>query len=192
MKRHWAITLAALTCLVACSSLPPSPRDLLDEHTGVTVTVVGAPIDFARVSYEAANSTTHDYLRLVAVRIDNAGKYSELFVLYRWSAAFSGMPAPPDESSAQLIIEIDEHELELQPLERLPPGLPRAKELFAPETADAVMRAYATNLETMELIARSRQLTARLPPQESPSAPFSLWRDGRPALAQLAKQLSGP
>jgi len=190
-KRHGGVTLAALTCVAACSNLPPSPRDLLDEHTGVTVTTVGAPLDFARVSYEAANSTTHDYLTLVALRIDNAGKYTELFLLYRWSAAFSGMPAPPDGSTGKLIIDIDEHVIELQPLERLPAGLPRTKELFAPETADVVTRAYVTDLETMGLIASSRKLTARLP-QESLNASFSLWRDGRPALARFVKQLSEP
>ena len=184
------LRLFVLVAAVGCSSLPPSPRNLLDEHTGVTVTVVGAPLLFARLPNEAATSQ-RDYLTLVAVHIDNAGKFTELLLLYRWSEFFHGTPARPDDGTGRLIVEIDENVIELQPLERLPTGLPSAKELFVPNTTDAALRAYVTDFETMALIARSRKLTARLP-QEPLSASFSLWGDGRPALAQFVKQLSEP
>jgi hypothetical protein len=42
----------------------------------------------------------------------------------------------------------------------------------------------------MRLIAMSHDLTVSLP-DEPADAAFWLWRDGRPALAQLVKQLTG-
>ena len=80
--------------------------------------------------------------------------------------------------------------IELQPLQRLPTGLPSPKDLYVPDTTEAAMHAYATDVETMRLIATSHELTVRLP-DESLSGPFALWRDGRPALAQFVKHLSG-
>ena len=35
----------------------------------------------------------HDYLTLLAVQTDDAGKYTELLLLYRWSAFFHGFSA---------------------------------------------------------------------------------------------------
>jgi hypothetical protein len=183
-------TFTMLVAAAACSNLPPSPRNLLNEQTGVTVTVVGAPILFA-LERHGGPASAHDYLTLVAVRNDDAGKYTELLLLYRWSAFFGPVSAPPEQSTGELLIEIDGQAIRLQPLERLPPGLPRPKELFVPDTTDADMHAYVTDLQTMRLIAMSHELTVRLP-QESLDAPFTLWRDGRPALAQFVKQLSEP
>ena len=178
-----------LAALTACSTLPPSPRDVLDEHTGATVIVVGAPIMLARVP---SAESSHDYLTLVAVSNDVAGKYTELLLLYRWSTYFGPVSASPAENAGELLlIEIDGHTIELQPLPRLPSGLPRAKDLFVPDKTEGAMRAYVTDLETMRLIATSHELTVRLT-GELLSAPFQLWRDGRPALALFVKQLSGP
>jgi hypothetical protein len=193
LSRHPLRGLFPLTMLVAaaaCSNLPPSPRNLLDEQTGVTVTVVGAPILVARLRYDPGASI-HDYLTLVAVQKDNAGKYTKLLLLYRWSAFFGPVSARPKESAEELLLEIDGHAITLQPLERLPPGLPPPKELFVPDTTDSAMTAYLTDTETMRLIAMSHEFTVRLP-QDSLDPPFTLWHDGRPALAQFVKQLSEP
>jgi hypothetical protein len=192
----WFTMLAAVA---ACSSLPPSPRDLLDEHTGATVTVVGAPITFAREPEgqssarqpDANGQSSHDFLTLVAIQKDDDGKYTQVLLLYRWSEFFDPVSSSPEESAGGLIIEIDGRSIELQPLPRLPAGLPSPKDLFVPDTTEAAMHAYATDLETMRLIAASHALAVRLP-QESLSGSYNLWRDGRPALAQFVKQLSGP
>jgi hypothetical protein len=179
---------AMLVAVAACSSLPPNPRDLLDEHTGATVTVVGAPITFA---LEAGGQSSDGFLTLVAIQKDDAGKYTELLLLYRWSVFFGSASSSPEVSAGELRIEIDGRAIDLQPLPRLPAGLPSPKDLFVPDTTEAAMRAYVTDLETMRLIAASHELTVRLP-QASVSGQFVLWRDGRPALAQFVKQLTGP
>jgi hypothetical protein len=181
------LSFTLLAAVAACSSLPTSPRDLLDEHTGATVTVVGAPITFAR---QPNLQPSQDFLSLVAIQKDEAGKYTDLLLLYRWSAYFGPVSSAPEDRAGALQIEVDGHSIELQPLQRLPAGLPRPKDLYVPETTDAAMRAYVTDLETMRLIATSHELTLRLP-QESASDPFTLWRDSRPALAHFVKQLSG-
>ena len=182
------VSFAILAALAACSSVPPGPRDLLDEHTGATVTAVGAPITFAR---RPDGQSPRAFLTLVAIQEDDAGKYAQLLLLYRWSVFYGPGSPSPEESAGKLLIEVDGHSIELQPLPRLPPGLPKAKDLFVPDTTEAALRAYVTDLETLRMRATSHKWTARLS-AASPSVPFELWDDGRPALAQLVKQLSGP
>jgi hypothetical protein len=190
------LSFAMLAAVAACSSLPPGPRDLLDEHTGATVTVVGAPITFAREptgqssAHQSDLQSSHDFLTLVAIQKDDDGKYSQALLLYRWSVFFGPPSSAPEESAEELIIEIDGRSIELQPLKQLPAGLPSPKDLYVPDTTEAAMHAYATDVETMRLIATSHALTVRLP-GEPLGGPFALWRDGRPALAQFVKQLSG-
>jgi hypothetical protein len=193
------LSIAMLVAVAACTSVPPGPRDLLDEHTGATVSVVGAPITFARAPNgqaparepNANGQTSHDFLTLVAIQKDDDGKYSQMLLLYRWSVFFGPVSSSPEPSAGALIVEIDGRSIELQPLKQLPAGLPSAKDLFVPDTTEAAMHAYLTDGETMRLIATSHELTVRLP-EESLSDPFTLWRDGRPALAQFVKQLSAP
>ena len=194
--RRGFLSFTMLAALAACSSVPPGPRDLLNEHTGATVTVVGAPITFAREpndqssTHQSEVQSSHDFLTLVAIQKDDDGKYSQVLLLYRWSVFFGPPSSSPDESAGKLTIEIDGRSIELQPLQRLPTGLPSPKDLYVPDTTEAAMHAYATDVETMRLIATSHELTVRLP-DESLSGPFVLWRDGRPALAQFVKHLSG-
>jgi hypothetical protein len=178
--------IPVLIALAACSSAPSSPRALLDENTGVTINAVAEPMLFARVRTDAGSSA-RDYVTLVVVENDNAGKYTDVLLMYRW-AIFS--PPPPKKSGGQLLIQADEHAIDLQPLERVPIDLSRRKDLFVPENVGVVIHAYAIDFETMRMIATSHELTVRLP-QEPIETPFTLWRDGRPALAQLLKQLSG-
>jgi hypothetical protein len=190
------LSLTILAAIAACSSVPPAPRDLLDEHTGVTVTVVGAPITFAGQPNDQPSArqtdtqSSHDFLTLVAIQKDDDGKYSQALLLYRWSVFFGPPSSAPEASAGELILEVDGRSIELQPLKQLPAGLPSPKDLFVPDTTQAAMHAYTTDLETMRLIATSHTLTVRLP-EEPLSGPFGLWRDGRPALAQFVKHLSG-
>jgi hypothetical protein len=180
----WLLTFAG------CSSLPPGPQSLLEEKTGATVTVVSAPISFARVSSDASASA-RDYVTLVAVEQDVAGKYTQMLLLHRWSTSIRGAPtAPPSAVSAgTLLIRADEREIALQALEQVPIDLSAREQLFMPYTQDAITRAYVTDFATMRLIASSHDLSVHLP-QEFVGGPFLLWRDGRPALEQFLKELN--
>jgi hypothetical protein len=175
------LSLAILAALSACTSVPSGPRDLLDERTGITISVVGAPIDF---EHEAKGGSAHDLLTLVAAQKDDDGKYTWLILLYRWSVFYGAAPFSSAAGSGELLIDADGRSIELQPLPHLPAGLPAPKDLFVPDTTEGALRAYGTDLETMRLIASSHELTVRLP-QESPIGSYTVWHDGRPALEQF-------
>src|ERR1700689_1910811 len=91
------LSFTMLAAVAACSSLPTSPRDLLDEHTGATVTVVGAPIQFARPPNGGAYQ---DVVTLVAIQKDDDGKYSDLLLIHHWSTSFSAESSSPGERVA--------------------------------------------------------------------------------------------
>jgi hypothetical protein len=181
------LSIAMLAALSACATVPPEPRDLLDERTGVTVSVPGAPIEFTN---EASGASANDFLTLVAVQRDDQGQYTTLLLLYRWQARYDGDQVPAEAGAGDLQIVADGRTLDLQPLPRPPAGLPRAKDLFVPAVTQPAMRAYATDLETIRLIATSHNMTVKLP-VESPNGSYTMWHDGRPALEQFVKHLSG-
>jgi hypothetical protein len=181
-------SLTTLAAVAACSSLPQSPRDLLNDRTGVTVSVVGAPIEF---EHEPNGASAHDFLTLVAIQRDDDGTITALLLLYRWAVYFGAPPFTAEAGSGELLVDVDGHSIDLQPLPRLPAGLPGPKDLFVPATAESEMRAYVTDLETMRLISTGHELTVRLP-KESPIGSFTVWHDGRPALGQFVRHLSGP
>jgi hypothetical protein len=192
MVIRWALravlSFSILSAIAACVSSPPGSRDLLDESTGITVSVVGAPID---LEHEPNGASAHDYLTLVTIQRDDDGKIATYMLLYRWAVYYGGAPFAPGPDSGELQIDADGHPIDLKPLPRLPAGLPKAKDLFVPDTTESAMRAYATDLDTMRLIAASHDLSVRLP-KETPMGSFTVWHDGRPALAQFVKHLSGP
>ena len=176
-----------LAAMSACSTVPPGPRDLLDERTGVTVSVVGAPIEF---KHEVNGGSAHDFLTLVAVQRDEDGQYSSLLLLYRWSVFYDAAHSSAEAGPGELLIDADGRSIELQPLPHLPVGLPGPKDLFVPDTTEAAMSAYGIDLETMRRIATSHELTVRLP-KGSAIGKFELTQDGRPALQQFVQHLSG-
>jgi hypothetical protein len=180
------LMLAAIT---ACTSAPPAPRALLNENTADTLTVVAQPLLFARVR-TVTTDAGHDYVTLVAVEKDAAGKYTDLLLLYRWSIPSYSASTPAEDNAGQLFIQADEHAIELRPLEQMPIDLSRRKELFVPEHVDVTTHVYAIDLETLRLMASSHDLTLRLS-KEPVDSPFWLWKDGRPALTLFVNQLTG-
>jgi hypothetical protein len=186
-----ALILALLT-LPACSSLPKpaASREILDEQSGNTLSVVASPLVFARERTDVA-AHARDYATLVAVEVDHSGKYSEYLLLYRWSTVDRRMSPPPDPSTGELRIYADGRTIDLQPLEEVPVGLSRRRELHVPEHGDAVTHAYAIDAPTLRFIAASRAITVRMP-QEPLDVPFGLWEDGRAALGQFVRGAIAP
>jgi hypothetical protein len=175
-------TLWAGTCLPAAR---PS-HEFLDERTGNTLLVVPKPLVFARERTDVA-AHARDYATMVAVEIDQSGKYSVYLLLYRWSTVDRRMSPPPDPQAGELKILADGRVIDLMPMEQLPVGLSRPRELHLPEHGDVVARAYAVDEPTLRYIAESRDLVVRMP-QESLDIPFTLWEDGRKALAQFLQR----
>ncbi len=190
---HISVALiVALILLPACSSRPPAAdsHEFLDEQTGTTLSVVAKPLVFARGRIDVA-AHARDYATLVAVEVDNSGKYNEYLLLYRWSTVDPRMSPAPDSHAGELKILADGRVIDLTPLEQMPVSLTRRRELHVPPHGDVTPHAYSIDTATLHFIAASRELTV-LMPQEPFDTPFQLWEDGRPELAQFVKRASGP
>ena len=180
--------ILALTTLWACTGLRSArpSHEILDEQTGNTLLVVPKPLVFARERTDVA-AHERDYATLVAVEIDQSGKYSEYLLLYRWSTVDRRMSPPPDPQTGELKILADGRVIDLKPLEQLPVGLSRRRELHLPEHGDAVTHAYLVDAPTLRFIAESREIAVRMP-QEPLETPFAIWEDGRKALGQFLQR----
>jgi hypothetical protein len=177
--------------LAGCSTPPRDSRAILDENSGVTINAVSAPLVFGRIDRDV-KSASRDYVTLVGAEQDNAGKFTQLFLMYRWSRSFGGQAPRPEQNAGTLVVVADGREIVMEPLDRVPIDLTHTKDLFLPASDLTVKYAYLTNFETMRAIAGSHELLVKLPKeQDAPNTPFSLWEDGRAALAQLVNQLNG-
>lgn len=183
--------ILALSALSACSGLrPTASHEILDEQSGSTLLVAAAPLVFARERTDVA-ANARDYATLVAAEIDQSGKYSEYLLLYRWSTVDRRMSAPPDPDAGKLRIIAEGRAIDLAPLERMPVGLSRRRELHVPEHVDVVAHAYPVDVTTLRFIAASRDVMVIMP-QEPLDTPFTVWEDGRKALAQFLQRAVAP
>ncbi len=179
-----------LAALPACSGTPAlRPREILDDRSGSTLSVVARPLVFARERSDVA-ANARDYATLVAVEIDQSGNYHDYMLLYRWSTVDPRMSPPPASDQGELRIIAEGRDIDLKPLPELPVGLGHGRELHIPAHGDVIAHAYAVDATTLRYIAESRELYVRMP-QESLATPFALWEDGRAALAQFARS-AGP
>ena len=179
--------ILALTALPACTGLrPAASHEILDEQSGNTLLIAPAPLVFARARTDVA-ANCRDYATLVAVEIDQSGKYSDYLLLYRWSTVDRRMSPPPDPQAGELKIRADGRVIDLMPLELMPISLSGRRELYVPEHGAVVARAYTMDVATLRFIATSRDI-AVLMPQEPLDMPFTIWEDGRKALGQFLQQ----
>jgi hypothetical protein len=165
-------------------------RQYLDETTGDTVLAVAAPIVLARERTDVA-AHARDYATLVAVAVDRSGRYEQYLLVYRWSTVDRRMSPPPAAAAGALRLLADGRQIDLAPEARLPVDLGRRVNLRVPAHADLVARAYAVDPATLQFIAASRELRLVMP-QETLGVPFTLWEDGRGALARYLGHISGP
>src|SRR5580692_11440147 len=164
--------ILALSVLPACSSAPRAhSQEIFDEQTGNTLLVVAKPLVFARTRTDVA-AYARDYATLVAVEVDQSGKYSDFLLLYRWSTVDRRMSSPPDPHAGELRILAEGRAIDLLPLERIPVSLSRRRELHVPDHEDVVAHAYPIDTATLGFIASSRELSVQMP-QERLDTPFT-------------------
>jgi hypothetical protein len=185
------VLIVALGTLCACSSVPPAPaHEILDEQSGNTLLVVAKPLVFARARTDVA-AYARDYATLVALEVDQSGKYSQFLLLYRWSTVDRRMSSPPDPLAGELRILAEGRSIDLMPLEQIPVSLSRRRELYLPDRGDVVAHAYAVDAATLRFIASSRDLSVQMP-QERLDTPFTVFEDGRKALGQFVQRVEVP
>jgi hypothetical protein len=183
--------ILVLTALAACSTAPPkSSHEIFDEQSASTLLVAGAPLVFAR---ERSDVTAHarDYATLVAVEIDISGEYGQYLLLYRWSTVDRRMSPPPSADAGELRIYVDGRTIDLTPLARMPVDLLQRRGLHVPDHGDVVAHAYRVDVATLHFLATSHELTVRMP-QEPLDTPFTLFEDGRGALALFLQRAVAP
>jgi hypothetical protein len=182
-----AVLILALIALSACAGPPKrASHEILDEQTGNTLLIAAQPLVFARERTDVA-AHARDYATLVAVEVDHSGKYDEYLLLYRWSTVDRRMSPPPDPSQAKLRIVAEGRAIDLTPLEQVPVGLTRQRELHVPNHGDVVAHAYLVDVPTLRFIAASRELIVYMP-QETLDIPFGLWEDGRKSLGRFLQR----
>ncbi len=152
--------------------------------------MVAKPLVFARDRSDVA-AHSRDYATLVAIENDRSGEYVQYLLLYRWSTVDRRMSPPPGADEGELRILADGRTIDLKPLERPPTSLAQHRALHVPEHGDIVYRSYRVDIATLHFIAASREISVRMP-QEQLDTPFTLWEDGRGALAQFLERAAPP
>lgn len=174
-----------LALLSGCVALPaPSAVTLLDEDTGVSIRRVAEPIVLARDRREVA-AHARDYLTLVAVEVNRAGRRELSLLVYRWSTIDRRMDAALDAAERDIVLVADGRDVWLRARpEPLPAELRPRAELLRPEVSEVVAIAYEVDVATLRLLGEGADLAATF---RGPSASrsFRLWRDGRAALADF-------
>jgi hypothetical protein len=189
MRRLFLLLLS--TVMLSCTTRPhPAIREFFDEQSANTVMVTQSPLVFARERSDVA-AHARDFVTLVAVEIDESGEYHAYLIAYRWSTVDRRMWPEPDPAAGLLRIIADGRVMELKPLDRLPIGLTRRKDLHVPNRGDVIARAYQPDVGMLRFIASSRDLVVRMP-QEPLDTPFPLLEDGRAALGEFLKRAAGP
>jgi hypothetical protein len=190
MNRHWLLAFIPLL-LGACSATPAAPgREIFDEQSGNTLTVVSRPIVFARERTDVA-AHARDYATLVAIEVDHSGSFKNYLLLHRWSTVDKRMSPPPGLDSGELRLFSEGRELHLKPLPSLPIGVDSRRDLHVPPHGAAVTYAFAIDQDTLRFIAVSSVLTLRMP-QETLDTPFQIWKDGRESLNEFLHQTAAP
>jgi hypothetical protein len=173
--------LLALTALPSCATrAPPAAKEIFDEQTASTLSVVAKPLVFARERSDVA-AHSRDYATLVAIDYDRSGEFEDYLLLYRWSTVDRRMSPPPGEDQGDMRILADGRVIDLKPLDKLPISLNQRRVLHLPQHGDVVARAYRVDGPMLHFIATSRDISLRMP-QEALDTPFTVWEDGRSAL----------
>ncbi len=180
--------LLVLLLVGACTSLPePAPRAMLDEQTGVSLSVVSEPIVLARDRRDLA-AHARDYLTLVAVERNQAGRRNLVLLVYRWSTIDRRVNLQPDAAARNLVLVADGRDIALRPVaERLPEELRPRAELLQPDVSEVDAIAYRVDRNALRVIAEGKDLVAFFADARG-ALPFQLWGDGRAALARFADE----
>src|SRR5260221_6164773 len=173
-----ALLAGALVLDAGCSSAPaiPQPQEYLDEQTGATVTVVDAPLVFARERTELA-ANLRDYVTLAAASVNRGGKLEYVLVAYVWSTV-DARYAPASALADSLLLIADDRRITLSANGKTPSELGIARAVHAPAGQGVKPLVFPIDLDTLRLVAAARSLTAHATLGED-RVSYDLWDDQR-------------
>jgi hypothetical protein len=185
------VLVALFMALAGCTTLPVAtgPREILDERTGDTLSVVEAPWIFARTRTDVA-ANARDYVQLVAAEASSAGKYRVYLVAQFWSTVDRRMSPYPKATDGKLLIQADGREIAFTPVQPFPTLFSHRNDLFAPQRTRCITWVYATDLATLEYMAESSSVSLRLSEQQL-QLPYFTWSDAQSDLLSLVRTGAG-
>ncbi len=172
--------------LVACTSFPaPEPLSILDERTGITLTVVDAPLVLARERRDLA-ANARDYLTMAAVSRNESGRITQALLVHRWSTIDARVTPPIPTRLPGLVIVADGRDIRPTPMSPVPREFTAsaAYKLWLPDVSQVETTAYQIDAPTLRFIAESNRVSAFYDSADD-ALPYALWRDGRPALQRF-------
>lgn len=188
---HALAAVAALALPAGCASLPaPQPLTYLDERTGITLSIVDAPIVLARERRDLA-ANARDYLTLVAAARNESGRVTTALLVHRWSTIDSRVTtAITPATDARLVIVADGRDIRLTTLQPVPREFEPSDthDLWRPKVSRVDTTVYRIDAATLRYIAQSARISAFHDVPDD-ALPFAAWRDGRAALGRLAEQV---
>lgn len=187
-----SLILAALAIATTASTtvaFAKAPREYTDENTAATITVVEAPIVFARSRHDLA-ANARDYVTLAAAAVDRAGRVEYVIVAYVWSTIDERLDPERRRDTSTLLIAADDRRIELTAPVASPDEVGVADPVLPPPGPARMPQVYRIDLATLRFIAAARRVSLLL--GTDPVAPtYDLWDDGRPALRSFVDYVSG-
>jgi hypothetical protein len=178
--RYCVAGLAALLAAGCAATSQPREHEYLDENTAATVTVGHDTLVFARERPELAVNA-RDYLTVVPVDVNRAGKHAVYLFGYAWSTIDK---RGVDETPGAYEIVADDRSIGLA----LAPGGTRELGIgtapLPPPSRTAVPVVAATSREILRFIVAATDVRV-LRTRDGLVARFALWHDGRPALDEF-------
>jgi hypothetical protein len=175
--------VVSMVVLVAggCASQPPdASRQYLDERSAATVTVAPGSLVFARDRPELAVHA-RDYLTLVPVDVNRAGKHVMYFYGYIWSTIDKRRLPASDDRTGQFELVADGRRIPLVPVKAHPRELGLAERPVPAPSDSARLLISVTDRETLEFLAAAGEIRA-VAQHDGISERYELWKDNRELL----------
>lgn len=167
--------LCLIAVLAGCATPSTGPREYLDEQTAATITVVADPWIFTRKNAPPQL----DFFNLYAIDVNRMGAHKKYFVVVHYWPAEDMKATPP-----QLVLGGGQA-LKLSAISQDARSLGIAQPIDKAAPASARNWFYPVDNETLQSIARNRQLAASLVSAAATSE-YAVWRDGSSELSEFA------
>lgn len=196
-RRGLIVGVLLLVGLLSGASSPNAPLEYLDQETGVTVTIVGRPLVFARDYTRfsggpapAYSVAARDYVTLAAAAVDRSGKMDYLLIGYFWSV---GRPPADNVRVARepSFIQLQDRRVELVPRDSSARDAGISVPVHQPSVGPAAQTVYAVDLSKMALIAASAHPVLYFE-HHGTALKYELFEDRLPALRELVNYLNAP
>lgn len=167
-------TVLALAWLGGCAAAPEeTQQEYLDSQTAATITVGAPALVFARERPELAVNA-RDYLTLVPVDVNQAGKHAQYYYGYLWSTIDKRRLDEAAEAGPRLALIADGRAIALEPPAGSLRDLGIGDAPLPPPSRTAKVVVAATSRDTQSFVAGAEDLRVVASGDGGPER-FELW-----------------